>query len=341
MAGDITHPNEPAPIGNLYLLHTYRNHRSQLTMSMSQQLATTAKNSEIQIDDRTFLVLKNNLYKEAKSDESIKMVFNYCTSRNIDPLLKAVHIVPMWNKNTGKEEDTIMPGIGLYRIIAARSGHYAGMSEPTFGPMVTDKVGSITITYPEWCMVIVKKFIQGHIVEFPAKEYWIENYAGKGKDPTPNAMWQKRKFGQLAKCAEAQALRKAFPEVGYDYTYEELQGKTFDHEDEPKKSFDVVRPLTVKQIINEPVDLEEYDFDKAVIEMDGCLTFEELTKVYTAHFMEAKKRRDVGARSKLVSAYAKKKSSLESSDALASEKDIQEFLEEYDSSTGEVAEVQV
>lgn len=101
----------------------------------------------------------------------------------------------------------------------------------------------------------------------------------------------------------------------------------------------ITQEPVVQQIANDP-NLPEYDFDKAVVEMDACLTFEELTKIYTAHFMEAKKRRDVGARSKLVSAYAKKKSSLESSDTLASEKDIQEFLEEYDSSTGEVAEVQ-
>jgi hypothetical protein len=29
----------------------------------------------------------------------------------------------------------------------------------------------------------------------------------------PNAMWRKRFHGQLAKCTEAQALRKAFPEI--------------------------------------------------------------------------------------------------------------------------------
>jgi hypothetical protein len=41
-------------------------------------------------------------------------------------------------------------------------------------------------------------------------------------------MWRKRTFGQLAKCAEAQALRKAFPELCAALTAEEMDGKTLD-----------------------------------------------------------------------------------------------------------------
>lgn len=41
-------------------------------------------------------------------------------------------------------------------------------------------------------------------------------------------MWAKRAFGQLAKCAEAQALRMAFPELtGGTNTNDEMEGKTF------------------------------------------------------------------------------------------------------------------
>jgi hypothetical protein len=40
-------------------------------------------------------------------------------------------------------------------------------------------------------------------------------------------MWQKRAFGQLAKCTEAQVLRMAFPEFsGGQPTAEEMEGKT-------------------------------------------------------------------------------------------------------------------
>lgn len=136
----------------------------------------------------------------------------------VDPLLKPVHLVPMSVKDsrTGKSEwrDVVMPGIGLYRIQADRSGDYAGAREPEFGPDVTQTLTGVEVTFPQWCKYTVyKRMPSGEIVEFSAKEYWIENYATGGRDTTaPNAMWKKRPYGQLAKCAEAQALRKAWPD---------------------------------------------------------------------------------------------------------------------------------
>jgi hypothetical protein len=42
-------------------------------------------------------------------------------------------------------------------------------------------------------------------------------------------MWKKRSMGQLGKCAEAQALRKAFPEMtGGAPTADEMEGRTFE-----------------------------------------------------------------------------------------------------------------
>lgn len=49
---------------------------------------------------------------------------------------------------------------------------------------------------------------------------------GADKSIAPNTMWAKRPRGQIAKCAEAQALRKAFPEaIGSLPTAEEMEGK--------------------------------------------------------------------------------------------------------------------
>ena len=191
---------------------------------MSQLVQQT--NNEI--DSAVLSALKSSLYTGAK-DDSIQMVIEYCKACNLDPMQKPVHIVPMWDKNTKSMKDTIMPGIGLYRIQAARSNKYAGVSEPEYGDTVNTKLGGVNISYPEWCKVTVKKLIGTSIVEFTAKEYWLENYATARKDSTaPNAMWLKRPFGQLAKCAEAQALRKAFPEIiTQQPTAEEMEGKSF------------------------------------------------------------------------------------------------------------------
>ncbi len=195
----------------------------------------TAINTTNEIDQHIWSALKNSLYTGAK-DESIKMVLDYCKAAKLDPMQKPVHIVPMNVKNslTGRYEykDVVMPGVGLYRIQAARSNQYAGVSEPEFGEDVTCNLGGVDITYPKWCKVTVKKLVNNTIVEFTAKEYWLENYATK-KDPntkkdtpTPNSMWQKRPYGQIAKCAEAQALRKAFPEIiSQHVTAEEMEGK--------------------------------------------------------------------------------------------------------------------
>lgn len=187
-------------------------------------------------------VLKNSLYPGAK-DESIKMVMSYCQAAKLDPMQKPVHIVPM-SVSTGRKDnngydikemrDVIMPGIGLYRTQAARSGEYGGITEPEFGEDVADTFDDVQITYPKWCKVTVKRFLSGHIVEFSAKEFWKENYATKSsKSAAPNAMWKRRPYAQIAKCAEAQALRKAFPEIGSQPTADEMEGKeygeTIDH----------------------------------------------------------------------------------------------------------------
>ena len=192
------------------------------------QLVQQANIETKEIDAAVWSTLKNSLYKGA-NDCSIQMVVEYCKACKLDPMQKPVHIVPMWDKNTKSMKDTIMPGIGLYRIQAARSNKYAGVSEPEYGDTVNTTLGGVSISYPEWCKVTVKKLVGNNIVEFTAKEYWLENYATIKKDHNaPNAMWLKRPFGQLAKCAEAQALRKAFPEIiTQQPTAEEMEGKSF------------------------------------------------------------------------------------------------------------------
>lgn len=173
-------------------------------------------------DEELIPVLQSSLYPGAKA-ESIKLVLGYCKAAGLDPLQKPVHIVPMSVKKPGTRNDyewrdVVMPGIGLYRVQATRTGELAGIDEPEFGP----DIQFAGMTVPEWCRVTIYRMIGGQRVAFTAREYWVENYATAGRDSSaPNAMWKRRPRGQIAKCAEAQALRKAFPELGSQPTADE------------------------------------------------------------------------------------------------------------------------
>lgn len=226
--------------------------------------------------------LKSSLYPGA-SDESVDMVLAYCQAAGYDPMKKPVHIVPM-KVSTGRKDqngwdiketrDVIMPGIGQYRTDAVRTGQYAGCSEPEFGPTKIlsfkrerwvdgpngrrqKQLADAQIEYPEWCRITITKIVGGAERQFTAKEFWLENYAEKGDDGAPNAMWEKRPFAQLAKCAEAQALRKAFPDtVSAAPTAEEMEGKSLVIDSH------VVQPSA--PALAAPAELPEYsrdDFD--------------------------------------------------------------------------------
>ena len=178
-------------------------------------------------------VLQNSLYPGARP-ESVMLALAWCRATGRDPMKKPIHIVPMWVKDAetgqGAMRDVLMPGIGTYRTDAARTGLYAGKSEPEFGPDVTANLGGVSVTFPKWCKVTVHKTVGSEVRPFTAMEFWTENYATAKKDTdAPNTMWRKRPYGQLAKCAESQALRMAFPdETGNTNTAEEMEGKTFD-----------------------------------------------------------------------------------------------------------------
>lgn len=163
------------------------------------------------IDEPMWNALLSTVYPGAK-EESVIMAVDYCRARKLDIMLKPVHLVPMQVKDarTGNKEwrDVPMPGIGLYRVQADRSGNYAGADEPEFGETITEEFDhpynanqKIKVRYPEWCKYTVYKIVGGHRVAYTSKEYWLENYAtASAKTDAPNAMWKKRPFAQLAKC---------------------------------------------------------------------------------------------------------------------------------------------
>lgn len=306
---------------------------------MSTELTPAQK---LGIDEHIYSALKNSLYPGA-ADESIMMVLSYCKAAKLDPLLKPVHLVPMYvtDKTKPKNEkgyhpqewrDTVMEGIGLHRIKASRTGKYIGLSAPLFGEDVKEKLGSKEINYPKTCtMTIKRKLDDGTIAEWTITQRWIENYASKGKDdPTPNAMWSKRPYAQLAKCTEAQCLRTAFPELGSQPTAEEMEGKQLDNafDDEPKanpaellanKLKSNTQPLTQ---ITPNAGNKNIDIENITKKINDCKTSQDMEPI----FSEINNIKNFSDKKNLMTLYKKKLSDFES---YREEKTAKELSKEF------------
>jgi phage recombination protein Bet len=188
------------------------------------------------IAPETWTALRNVVFAGQGSDSTVALVWDYCKARGLDPLKKPVHIVPVWDSGKKAYVDTIWPGISEIRTTATRTGIYAGKEEVVFGEDITKEFNDedydrkkvkLLVTFPKWAQVTVYRLVNGARVPFVGdKVYWLEAYASK-KSGAPNSMWQKRPYGQLGKCAEAAALRAAFPEeLGSVYSAEEMEGKS-------------------------------------------------------------------------------------------------------------------
>ncbi len=178
------------------------------------------------INEAQWRTLKNNLYPGARS-ESVLMVIDYCVARGLDPLKKPCHIVPMLVKNAqdGTEawRDVVMPGIYEIRTTAHRTGEYLGAAAPSYGGPQT--FGGVEA--PAWCDFTVYRWNAkaGMRAEFTVRTRFDEVCATKS-DGMANARWTKAPFQMLTKCAEAAALRAAFPdELGGEHTVEEMEDR--------------------------------------------------------------------------------------------------------------------
>ena len=191
------------------------------------------------VDASGWKALVEAVYPLAKTPDSVAMALSYCKARKLDPFKKPVHIVPMWDSKINGYVETIWPGISEVRTTAFRTGQYAGCDEAEFGPMMsksfTGKVKrkegyveqTVEVEFPEWCRMTVYRVLGDRVCKFVGpKVKWLESYATIGNTDLPNDMWQSRPEGQIEKCAEAAALRKAFPEeLGNELTAEEMAGR--------------------------------------------------------------------------------------------------------------------
>lgn len=193
--------------------------------------------SEYKMNEHGWRTLVEATFSAAKTAHAVIMAMDYCMRRKLDIFKHPMHIVPIWDNQKRQFIETIWPGINELRTTAQRTGQYAGMDVPEFGPTIEKtfegriKAGDawedkkITMKFPEWCRITVYRKLGNDRVPFPGPRVsWLETYSRINNFcEVPNAMWAKRPEGQLEKCAEAAALRRAFPEeIGSDYTIDEF-----------------------------------------------------------------------------------------------------------------------
>lgn len=147
------------------------------------------------------------------TDDELALFVHVSNKAGLDPFAKQIYAIKRWNADAGREVMTFQTGIDGFRLVASRTGAHAGTDDPVFD----EKDGK-----PVKATVTVWKIVGGQRVSFTASARWVE-YVQTKKDGTPTSMWRKMPYTMLGKCAEALALRKAFPaDLSGIYAHEEM-----------------------------------------------------------------------------------------------------------------------
>ena len=162
-------------------------------------------------------ILKNTICKGV-SNEEFEVFLMACIKTKLDPFMRQIYAV----KRKGKKPDgtwgetmSIQTGIDGYRLIAERTERYAPGQEPTY---TYDAHGSLTSA-----TAYVKKMTKDGTWHTVSASAYIDEYCQRTREGQPMGMWANMPRTMLAKCAESQALRKAFPaEMSGVYTKEEM-----------------------------------------------------------------------------------------------------------------------